>query len=87
MSLIHTCELNDVDPLDYLTELQRHAEELAVNPAGWMPWNHRAALETSLSRPDADCAALPKAHNGLKRRDVRLSQSPLRSRFHKSLPQ
>ena len=28
MSLIHTCELNGVNPFDYLTELQRHAEEL-----------------------------------------------------------
>jgi len=25
MSLIHTCESNDVDPFDYLIELQRHA--------------------------------------------------------------
>jgi hypothetical protein len=33
MSLIHTCELNDVNPFDYLTELRRHAEELAANPA------------------------------------------------------
>src|SRR5215475_831084 len=49
MSLIHTCELNDVNPFDYLTELQRHAEELAANPANWMPWNHRATLEGNLS--------------------------------------
>jgi len=51
MSLIHTCELNDVNPLDYLTQLQRHAEELAAKPAGWMPWNYRVALERSLSNP------------------------------------
>ena len=25
MSLIHTCELNDANPFDYLTELQKHA--------------------------------------------------------------
>ena len=50
MSLIHTCELNDVNPFDYLTELQRHAEELAANPADWMPWNYRAALERSLPK-------------------------------------
>ena len=29
MSLIHTCELNGANPFDYLTELQKHAEELA----------------------------------------------------------
>jgi transposase len=45
MSLIHTCELNDVNPSDYLTKLQQHADELARNPAGWMPWNYRQILE------------------------------------------
>ena len=32
MSLIHTCELKDANPFDYLTELQKHAEEFAKNP-------------------------------------------------------
>ena len=41
MSLIHSCELNDVSPFEYLTELQEHAEELAKNPTAWMPWNCR----------------------------------------------
>jgi hypothetical protein len=36
MSLIHTCELNQANPFDYLTELLRHAVELA-HPEGWMP--------------------------------------------------
>jgi hypothetical protein len=44
MSLIHTCELNRVDPFDYLTQLQRHAELLTANPSGWMPWNYRERL-------------------------------------------
>jgi transposase len=44
MSLIHTCELNGVNPFDYLTELQRHAAELARDPAAWMPWNYRQTL-------------------------------------------
>jgi transposase len=43
MSLIHTCELNQVNPFDYLTELLRHPAELAVRPAEWMPWNYRGA--------------------------------------------
>jgi transposase len=41
MSLIHTCELNKVNPFDYLTELLRHRAEGAVRPAEWMPWNYR----------------------------------------------
>jgi len=52
MSLIHTCELNDVNPFDYLTELQRHTQELSAKPAGWMPWNYRTALKRSLSNAD-----------------------------------
>jgi transposase len=44
MSLIHTCELNGANPFDYLTELQRHAEDLKANPAEWLPWNYRATL-------------------------------------------
>jgi transposase len=50
MSLIHTCELNQVNPFDYLTELQRFSEELAAKPADWMPWNYRVALERTLSK-------------------------------------
>jgi hypothetical protein len=44
MSLIHTCELNGANAFDYLTELQRHAEELKQNPSAWMPWNYRDTL-------------------------------------------
>jgi transposase len=44
MSLIYTCQLNQVNPFDYLTQLQRHADALAASPERWMPWNYRAAL-------------------------------------------
>jgi transposase len=49
MSLIHTCELNGANAFDYLTELHRHTEDLAAQPADWMPWNYRVALERSFS--------------------------------------
>ena len=45
MSLIHTCELCGANPFDYLTELDRHADEAAANPQNWMPWNYRQTLE------------------------------------------
>ena len=48
MSLIHTCQLCGANSFDYLTELQRHAEELAENPAQWMPWNYRDTLSRLL---------------------------------------
>jgi hypothetical protein len=44
MSLIYTCQLNEVNPFDYLTELQQHSEEAAADPERWLPWNYRAAL-------------------------------------------
>jgi transposase len=44
MSLIYTCQLNAANPFDYLTQLQRHADEVAAGPEVWMPWNYRAAL-------------------------------------------
>ncbi len=52
MSLIRTCELNGANPFDYLTELQRHAEELKQTPSQWMPWNYRETL-TRLCTPAA----------------------------------
>ena len=53
MSLIHTCELNGINPFDYLTELQRHAEELAKNPAAWMPWNYHETLQHASTNADS----------------------------------
>ena len=49
MSLIHSCELNQANPLDYLTELLRHADEVAADPQRLMPWNYRQTL-AALSR-------------------------------------
>jgi transposase len=51
MSLIYTCQLNDVNPFDYLTQLQRHADELAAGPEFWMPWNYRAAPASGCGPP------------------------------------
>ena len=49
MSLIHTCELNGVNPFDYLTELLRHSEELKQKPSDWMPWNYRDRLRSIIA--------------------------------------
>jgi len=51
MSLIYTCQLNDANPFEYLTQLQQHADELAANPEAWMPWNYRAALAAEPTGP------------------------------------
>jgi transposase len=52
MSLIHTAELNHIEPFDYLVALQRHATALAASPADWMPWNYRATLARLTAGPD-----------------------------------
>ena len=55
MTLIHTCQLCGANSFDYLTELQRHAQELAANPAEWMPWNYRETL--ARAEYDESCLA------------------------------
>jgi hypothetical protein len=39
-----SCELNAVNPFDYLTRLQEHADEVAAEASRWLPWNYQAAL-------------------------------------------
>ena len=47
MSLIHTCELEGINPFQYLTALQRHPDALAANPTAWLPWNYQQAMAPS----------------------------------------
>jgi hypothetical protein len=44
MSLIHTCELNGINPFDYLMALEQHAEQVTKAPSDWFPWNYRQTL-------------------------------------------
>ena len=44
MTIIHTAELNGVDPFDYLVMLLRHPELIASAPGEWLPWNYRQTL-------------------------------------------
>ena len=53
MSLIHTCELNEANPFDYLTELQKHSAEQAKHPAAWMPWNYHETLQHTSRSADS----------------------------------
>jgi len=59
MSLIHTCELSGVDPFGYLTELQRHSEELSRNPQpGFDNWGSRFAIFAAFE-PVNSCLSTP----------------------------
>lgn len=44
MSLIHTCNLADVNPFDYITALQKHSSEVFKTPQSWMPWNYKSMV-------------------------------------------
>jgi len=57
MSLIHTCELNAVNPFEYLVALLQHPGALRENPSEWMPWTFRAALDRATAVPDTPRAA------------------------------
>lgn len=44
MSLIHTCQLGNANPFEYLQALQIHAQEVLTRPALWMPWNYHEQM-------------------------------------------
>ena len=41
MSLIHTCELCNANPFDYLIALRENSSEVKCHPELWMPWNYK----------------------------------------------
>ena len=45
------CAPVSTNPFHYLTELQKHARELAAAPGQWMPWNYLHALASGQSLP------------------------------------
>ena len=44
MSLIHSAELNKVNPFDCLVAHQRYHALVEENPEAWLPWNYAATL-------------------------------------------
>jgi transposase len=54
MTLIHTAELQQVAPFDYLVALLRHAAAVALDPPAWMPWNYTTALACLAAEPAPD---------------------------------
>jgi hypothetical protein len=44
MSLIHTCELDGVNPFEYLQALQARSPDVQASPSLWMPWNFKKQL-------------------------------------------
>ena len=51
MSLIQTCQLNGVNPFDYLTALQRNSVAVEADPGDWMPWTFVVTLGVRSASP------------------------------------
>jgi len=51
MSLMRTCQLCGANSFDYLTDLQRHGQKLATDPAERMLWNDRETPRGSSASP------------------------------------
>jgi hypothetical protein len=47
MSLIHTCNLNSINPFDYLVTLQKNHERVKDVPEKWLPWNYLKNIKTT----------------------------------------
>ncbi len=47
MSVIYTCWLNDVNPLDYLIEAQYHRSLILQNPESFLPWNYQSLTQAA----------------------------------------
>jgi transposase len=53
MSLIHTATLNHIGEFDYLVTVLRQADQVALSPADWLPWNYQQTLN-QLSKPGSE---------------------------------
>lgn len=47
MSTIYTADLAGINPFDYLTALMKNNDQVALNPASWLPWNYSDQMEAS----------------------------------------
>jgi hypothetical protein len=46
-SLIETCRLAGVNPLEYLSSLMENRSAVFADPTAWLPWNYRDHLDTT----------------------------------------
>ena len=42
--MIHTCQLNRVNPFEYLMALQQHSQGVLKEPSRWLPWSYPEAI-------------------------------------------
>ncbi|RMH57362.1 MAG: hypothetical protein D6679_06750, partial [Candidatus Hydrogenedentota bacterium] len=61
MSLLHTAELSEEDPFDYLVAVMRNPRRVRNRPRNGMPWNYRETLVSLTSRLcfSKSCSEIP----------------------------
>jgi transposase len=47
-SVIYTCALANINPLDYLIVLQEHKKQIVKEPEKWLPWNYKDNLSSPI---------------------------------------
>ena len=55
ISIIVTCMVNNIDAIDYLTQLQIHEPAVWENPEAWAPWQYQKTLQ-QIDVPQAQAA-------------------------------
>jgi len=43
-SIIHTCSMAKINPMDYFIKLQEYEDKMKQNPEQWMPWNYQETV-------------------------------------------
>ncbi len=56
-SLIETCRLNGINPLDYLSALMQNRSAVFADPAAWFPWRYLETLRST--EPSVPLSHLP----------------------------
>ena len=44
LSCIETCQLNNVNPYNYLIAVQTYKDKTSLNPSRWLPWNYEKEI-------------------------------------------
>jgi transposase len=64
ISLIETCRLNGVNPVDYLSTLLHHRSAVFADPAAWLPWNYQQTLAAQAQPPPLSDPSPVFGHGG-----------------------
>lgn len=57
MSIIQTCRLAGINPVDYLTVVQENKSAVFKNPSDWLPWKYKETLALTLNKNVQEIAA------------------------------